>query len=577
MSPLESERMALFHISVSEHKILEFNQCAARDFHAKKGVSIDQVCPGIDRSLLSRRIDRNRRFTQVVDATDLAGPREVNAVRINDDVILLEVSPAETLRELIAIRDGYVTRVEERNATIEKLSEDLKLFPEQNPSPLVKIGADGALVYANPAAIALEDIVSKVAGKLHLSEILKKKALVSGAQIFEFSTSKSDFRARSVWSDTSAAFIVYLIDVTAESELKTTQEEIKQFPSRNPNPVLRVGPKGKLVYANPAGQVQLRWSIGLGGEIPLDLFEMISKGDSSEFRYRVGQGWYSITSIWSPLVASYMVYFTDISSEIENKVILGNLARYFSPEVAKSIVSQTGEITVNTQRKMLTVFFSDIVGFSKMTAELEPEIITRVLFEYLTVMTEIAERWGATVDKYIGDAVMVFFGDPESRGVTEDATSCTLMALEMQESIDQIAANWRKAGISQTLQVRMGMHTGICTVGNFGSETRLDYTAVGNGVNIASRLEGVAEPNTLLCSEETAFLVQDAATLKRLGPTRLKNISHEVVVYQVSSKSVGNRSIHHEEPGFSLRLDPASVERSRIRDVLQEAIDALEE
>jgi class 3 adenylate cyclase len=574
---LESSRVSLFHISVSDYKILAFNLCAERAFQAKKGVSIELVCPGLNRDLLSKRIGRNKRFTQIIEGADSVPTSEVFAVKINDDVILLEVSPAESIRDMMAIRDGYLKRVEERNTTIEKLSEDLRLFPEQNPSPLVKIGSKGDLVYANPAAIALDDIVSKVSGKLQLSESLKEVALQAGEEIFEYSTTKRDFRARSVWSDSSSAFIIYLIDVSAETVLKAAQEEIRQFPAKNPNPVLRVDPEGNLIYSNPAGQAQLRWSVGLGSGVPLDLFELISKGEFNEFRYRVGRSWYSISSVWSPLAGSYMAYFTDISSEIENKIILGNLARYFSPEVAKSIVSQTGEITVNTQRKMLTVFFSDIVGFTKMSSEMEPEIITKFLFEYLTSMTKIAESWGATVDKYIGDAVMVFFGDPSSKGITEDATSCVLMALEMQEAIGQLSATWRVTGLSQKLQVRMGIHTGVCTVGNFGSETRLDYTAVGNGVNIASRLEGIAEPNTIICSEDTAFLVQESVSLKGLGPVALKNISNEVVAYQVNDKTSGQRSIYHEEPGFSLRLDMASVETSRVRDFLQETIDSLEE
>ena len=96
------------------------------------------------------------------------------------------------------------------------------------------------------------------------------------------------------------------------------------------------------------------------------------------------------------------------------------------------------EVKIQTKRKRLTVFFSDIKGFSEITERLEPEVLTELITEYLTLMTDIAVKHGGTVDKYIGDAIMVFFGDPKSRGVKEDAEACVRMAIEMKSSLREI-------------------------------------------------------------------------------------------------------------------------------------------
>ena len=124
-------------------------------------------------------------------------------------------------------------------------------------------------------------------------------------------------------------------------------------------------------------------------------------------------------------------------------------------------------------------------------------------------MSKISIKWGGTIDKFIGDAIMIFFGDPISKGVNLDAINCVSMALEMLEKLEELRQGWRKKGLALPLNARIGIHTGICTVGNFGSEDRLDYTVIGNGVNLASRLESNANPNTILVSEDTFLLIKD--------------------------------------------------------------------
>ena len=102
-------------------------------------------------------------------------------------------------------------------------------------------------------------------------------------------------------------------------------------------------------------------------------------------------------------------------------------------------------------------------------------------------MASIALKHGATVDKYVGDAIVAFFGDPESRGVAEDAKACVAMAIEMQQRIAELELEWQRVGLECPFRARMGINTGFCTVGNFGSQKRMDYTIIGRAVNVAAR------------------------------------------------------------------------------------------
>ena len=131
------------------------------------------------------------------------------------------------------------------------------------------------------------------------------------------------------------------------------------------------------------------------------------------------------------------------------------------------------------------MFFSDIVGFTELADQLESEELTTLLNEYLTEMSLIALDHGATIDKFVGDSVMVFFGDPETRGVRQDALACVKMAIAMRDRLVGLNESWKQSGISKKMTCRMGIHTGYCTVGNFGSEERMDYTIIGGTVNTA--------------------------------------------------------------------------------------------
>ena len=146
-------------------------------------------------------------------------------------------------------------------------------------------------------------------------------------------------------------------------------------------------------------------------------------------------------------------------------------------------------------------------------------------------MSQIALAHGATIDKYVGDAIVIFFGDPETRGVKEDALACARMAIAMRKRIAELQEVWRASGIERPLKCRIGINTGFCTVGNFGSEDRLDYTIIGGGVNLASRLEAAAQEDEILVSYETFALIKDEIHCAMRGEIKAKGFPYPVATY----------------------------------------------
>lgn len=215
------------------------------------------------------------------------------------------------------------------------------------------------------------------------------------------------------------------------------------------------------------------------------------------------------------------------------EALSAKLAKYLAPQVYDSIFTGRQDVQIVSRRKKLTACFTDIVGFTEVTDQMESEDLTQLLNHYLTEMSRIALQHGATIDKYVGDAIVMFFGDPETRGVKEDALACVGMALAMQARIAELAATWRDMGIETPLRCRIGIHTGFCTVGNFGSEDRMDYTMIGSSVNLASRLEREAPPGGILISFETFALVKDAFDCEKQGRVQVRGISHPVATYRV--------------------------------------------
>ncbi len=259
------------------------------------------------------------------------------------------------------------------------------------------------------------------------------------------------------------------------------------------------------------------------------------------------------------------------------------ISRYLAPQIYKSIFSGERDVTIHTERKKLTIFFSDIKDFTATTERLQPEEVTALLNEYFTEMSAIALKHGGTVDKFIGDAILIFFGDPESKGTVEDAKACLRMAIDMQRRLGELNVTWRRAGRAEPLQIRMGINTGFCNVGNFGSADRMDYTIIGAEANLAARLQSIAEPGQIVMSYETYALVRDLVAARKLAPISMKGISHEVVPYAVDGivddARYTTRIIREHMAGLDLDLDPNIVEPAdaeRIKAALRDAIAVLE-
>lgn len=212
------------------------------------------------------------------------------------------------------------------------------------------------------------------------------------------------------------------------------------------------------------------------------------------------------------------------------------LSKYLSPQVYKSIFQGDQDVKIGSSRKKLTVFFSDIVGFTNATDNMEPEDLSFMINSYLNKMSEITIKHGGTLDKFIGDGILVFFGDPESKGIKADAIACIDMAKAMSAEMDELRNLWQKSGFDYPLQIRMGISTGYCTVGNFGSESRMDYTVLGRVVNLASRLETLAKPETLLVSHDTYTLIKEGYDCEPQPPVEVKGFERPVQTYLVNGR-----------------------------------------
>jgi PAS domain S-box-containing protein len=253
------------------------------------------------------------------------------------------------------------------------------------------------------------------------------------------------------------------------------------------------------------------------------------------------------------------------------------LAKYLAPQVYDSIFTGQQDVKIVSTRKKLTVCFSDLVGFTEITDRMESEDLTQLLNHYLTEMSKIALQYGATIDKYVGDAIVMFFGDPTTLGVKQDALACVQMAIAMQHRVDELAEVWRSSGIETPLRCRIGIHTGYCTVGNFGSEDRMDYTMVGGTVNLASRLEHEATPGGVLISFETYAHVKDEVRCEERGQVRVKGIARPVATYEV----LGPRHDPEQAATSNLRLEldadrMSDDERRAAARALRRALDSLE-
>jgi class 3 adenylate cyclase len=208
------------------------------------------------------------------------------------------------------------------------------------------------------------------------------------------------------------------------------------------------------------------------------------------------------------------------------------ISRYVASQLAKQILA--GEFVADRhERRRLTFFFSDVKDFTAIADHLEPEDLSQLLNEYLSEMVAIAERHGATIDKFIGDAILAFFGAPQPMADAEQALRAVRMAAEMQRRIAELAAKWRAQGIEEPIAVRMGIHTGRASIGNFGSRTRMDYTAIGRHVNLVIQLQDHAPPGGILVTHATRLLLPESLPLASAGELEVEGFERTVPIHAV--------------------------------------------
>jgi class 3 adenylate cyclase len=262
---------------------------------------------------------------------------------------------------------------------------------------------------------------------------------------------------------------------------------------------------------------------------------------------------------------------TEKNQILEN--LSSKLSKYLSPQIYQSIFRGEQSVEISSKRKKLTICFTDIAGFTETTDNLESEELTNVLNHYLTEMSMIALQHGATIDKFIGDAMLLFFGDPESKGIAEDAKACVMMAIAMQRRMHELEQEWRNRGLLRPFRIRIGIATGFCTVGNFGSRDRMDYTIIGNEVNLAARLQSATEPGSILLSHETNALVQGLVMTEEQPPITVKGFPKPISGYKLVGTyddlvKAGHLMLE-ERDGLRVLVDLTKQNKTEVIQVLQ--------
>lgn len=204
--------------------------------------------------------------------------------------------------------------------------------------------------------------------------------------------------------------------------------------------------------------------------------------------------------------------------------------RFLPPHLVDKLVANPEAIQLGGINQLVTILFSDIRGFTPLVEQAEPQKVVELLNDYFSEMTELIFQHNGTLDKFIGDGLMALFGAPES--TPEDATNAVRTAVHMQQRMVTLSRELTRYDFPP-ISIGIGINTGVVTVGYIGSERRMDYTAIGDAVNLAARLEAKATPGQILISQATAALVQQTFPLRSLGSIQVKGKANLVETYEV--------------------------------------------
>ena len=259
--------------------------------------------------------------------------------------------------------------------------------------------------------------------------------------------------------------------------------------------------------------------------------------------------------------------------------VINKLTRFVPPQVWEPIVKSDSPVSVENKRAKLTIMFSDIVGFTELSDSLSADNLADILNTYMHCMTLIANKHGAVLDKFIGDGMVCFFGEPNSRGPRQDALDCVAMAIDMRREMRTLRQKWRLLGF-EGLYIRIGITTGYCHVGNFGSNNRLSYTLIGKEANLASRLEAAASRGQIFISESTHDYISHDYDCEYAGAFQLKGFDNKVSAWQVldpdENKGQLSKWVDHTLPGFNLHLNFRDMQDNDYQDIRDRLNLALE-
>jgi adenylate cyclase len=237
-----------------------------------------------------------------------------------------------------------------------------------------------------------------------------------------------------------------------------------------------------------------------------------------------------------------------IEEQMAELVRTGELKRFLPQQVAEGLLGGGLEPDEAFQRRKVTALFADMVGFTDLSESLEPEELALVLNEYLREMTAVAVAHGGALDNFIGDGLMVIFGAPAATTEEAQALAAVQTALAMRDRAGELAERVRARGLPAELDIRIGINTGYCTVGVFGSDVMRAYKAVGFAVNLASRLQGQANPGSILCGFPTYALVEGRVEAVQREPLVVKGSSRPVEAWEIVGLVAGEA-----EPGYEPR------------------------
>ena len=227
-----------------------------------------------------------------------------------------------------------------------------------------------------------------------------------------------------------------------------------------------------------------------------------------------------------------------VKKQVEEIQKTSRLKRYVSPRIAESIISNGSDKYLTTARKLLTVCFADLKGFTSASENMEPEDTVNLLNEFFTEMTSIIFKYGGTLDKFIGDGILVFFGDPIH--YTDHNERSVRMAIDMRERVQSLRKHWLEKGCN--IDICMGINTGYVTVGNFGSVAQMNYTVIGHQVNIAHRLQLEAKAGQILTTKQALTGLQHIIAAEEIKNVRLKGINKPMDVYNV----IGYKDVYNK-------------------------------